>query len=84
MKYTIETATKIAHEMYVYESSEKADEKEMEYPFDGVWQSMYDVCQLVKAGILDDVEMEEYLEAKQFLIDTQSLTHDYQDFEMDL
>lgn len=84
MKYTIETATAKAHEMYVYESSEKSDEKAMEYPFDGVWQSMYDVCKLVKLGILDDVEDDEFEEAKEFLIETQQLTHDYKEFEMEL
>lgn len=84
MKYTIETATQAAHKMYVYESSEQSDIHNTEYPFDGIWQSMYDVCQLVKAGILDDVTDEEYEEAKIFLKDTQMLTHDYQNFEMEL
>ncbi len=79
MEYTITTATKKAHDMYVYESSEKADEKEMEYPFDGIWFSMYDVCKLYHDGIIDDVEQEEFEEAKQFLQDTQHLTHDFKE-----
>lgn len=83
MKYTIEEATKKAHTMYVYESSEKADLSNMEYPFDGIWFSMYDVCKLYHFGIIDDVEEEEFEEAKQFLKDTQELTHDYQDKEFE-
>lgn len=83
MEYTITTATKKAHEMYVYESSEKADLSGMEYPFDGIWYSMYDVCKLYYLGIIDDVEEDEFQEAKQFLMDTQSLTHDYQDKEFE-
>ena len=79
MEYTIDSAIKTAHTMYVYESSEKADEKEMDYPFDGIWFSMYDVCKLYHDGIIEDVEKEEFEEAKQFLKDTQFLTQDYQD-----
>ena len=34
-------------------------------------------------GIIDDVEPEEFEEAKQFLKDTQELTHDYQEKEFE-
>ncbi len=85
MKYTIEEATKKAHQMYVYESSEQADQQKvpLRYPFDGIWFSMYDVCKLYALGIIDDVEPEEFEDAKQFLKDTQELTHDYQEKEFE-
>lgn len=83
MNYTIESATIKAHDMYVYETSQQADQKEMDYPFDGIWFSMYDVCKLYHLGIIDDVEEDEFNEAKQFLLDTQSLTKDYQKFNFE-
>lgn len=83
MKYTIEEAIEKAHTMYVYETSERADEKLTEDVFDSIWCSMYDVCKLYKNGIMEDVEVEEFEEAKEFLKETQGLTENYKekDFE---
>ena len=83
MKYTIEEATKKAHQMYVYESSEQADQQKipLKYPFDGIWFSMYDVCKLYALGIIDDVEPEEFEEAKQY---TEKVSKDIDDLEANL
>ena len=39
----------------VYLESEQADLDDHEHPFDAMWQSIYDVCKLVKFGIIDDI-----------------------------
>lgn len=78
---TKEQAMKKAHEMYVYETSEKADEKTGD--FDALWQSIYDVCQLASYDIIDDVEKDEIEEAIEWLRETQKLTKDYQDKDID-
>ena len=80
MKYNKEQAIKIAHEMYVYETSEKADEKDQS--FDSLWQSIYDVVQVACFGIIDDVEEDELKEAIEWLNDTKSLTEKYKDMEI--
>ncbi|MEE0966356.1 MAG: hypothetical protein U0L85_04810 [Bacilli bacterium] len=80
MKYNKEQAIKIAHEMYVYETSEKADEKDQS--FDSLWQSIYDVVQVASFGIIDDVEEDELKEAIEWLNDTKSLTEKYKDMEI--
>lgn len=65
-----------AHEMYAYETSEKADAENQD--FDALWQSIYDVCQLATYGIIDDIEEDEIQEAISWLKETQSLTKNYQ------
>lgn len=80
MKYNKEQAIKIAYEMYVYETSEKADEKDQS--FDSLWQSIYDVVQVASFGIIDDVEEDELKEAIEWLNDTKSLTEKYKDMEI--
>lgn len=78
---TKEEAIKKAHEMYAYETSEKADEKTGD--FDALWQSIYDVCQLATFGIIDDIEQDEIEEALHWLKETQLLTKDYQNKDID-
>ncbi len=77
---TKEQAMCKAHEMYLYEISEQADQTNGD--FDALWQSMYDVCQLATYGILDDLQQEEIDEALIWLKETQSLTELYQDTEI--
>lgn len=72
-----EKAIELAHNMYVYETSEKADEKDQS--FDSLWQSIYDVVQVASFGIIDDVEEDELEEAIQWLKDTKHFTKKYKD-----
>ena len=71
-----EQASQIAHEFIVYQESEQAD-------IDALWQSIYDVCKLIKFGIIEDITEEEFEEAYAWLKTTQSLTEDYQEFELE-
>lgn len=80
MEYNKEKAIEVAHSMYVYETSEKADEKDGS--FDALWQSIYDVVQIASFGIIDDVEEDELQEAIEWLKDTQHLTKNYKDKDM--
>ena len=73
----------IAHEFVVYQESEQSDIKAEEKVFDALWQSIYDVCKLINFGIIDDITQEEFEEAYSWLKATQSLTEDYQDFELE-
>ncbi len=72
-----------AYSFVVYQESEQADQNTEENKFDAMWQSIYDVCKLVKFQIIDDISQEEFEEACQWLIETQSLTEDYKDFQME-
>lgn len=78
-----EKASAIAHEFVVYQKSEQSDIKAEEKVFDALWQSIYDVCKLINFGIIDDITQEEFEEAYSWLKATQSLTEDYQDFELE-
>lgn len=78
-----EKALAIAHEFVVYQESEQSDIKAEEKVFDALWQSIYDVCKLINFGIIDDITQEEFEEAYSWLKATQSLTEDYQDFELE-
>lgn len=78
-----EKASAIAHEFVVYQESEQSDIKAEEKVFDALWQSIYDVCKLINFGIIDDITQEEFEEAYSWLKATQSLTEDYQDFELE-
>ena len=78
-----EKASAIAHELVVYQESEQSDIKAEEKVFDALWQSIYDVCKLINFGIIDDITQEEFEEAYSWLKATQSLTEDYQDFELE-
>lgn len=78
-----EKASAIAHEFVVYQESEQSDIKAEEKAFDALWQSIYDVCKLINFGIIDDITQEEFEEAYSWLKVTQSLTEDYQDFELE-
>ena len=78
-----EKASAIAHEFVVYQESEHSDIKAEEKVFDALWQSIYDVCKLINFGIIDDITQEEFEEAYSWLKATQSLTEDYQDFELE-
>ncbi len=78
-----EQATKIAHQLIVYQESECADQKEQEHPFDALWQSIYDMCKLIHFEIADGFSEEEFQEAYQWLKKYQELTDDYQDFEIE-
>ncbi len=73
---TKEEAIVKAHEMYAYEVSEKADDQTGD--FDLLWQSIYDVCQLATFQIIEDIEKDELEEAILWLKETQELTKDYQ------
>lgn len=75
-----EKAIELAHNMYVYETSEKADEKDQS--FDSLWQSIYDVVQVASFGIIEDVEEDELEEAIQWLKDTKHFTKKYKDMEV--
>ena len=72
-----------AREFVIYQESEQADQNVNEKQFDAMWQSIYDVCKLVKFGIIDDITQEEFDEAYHWLLDNQTLTEDYQDFEIE-
>ena len=78
-----EKASAIAHEFVVYQESEQADIDAKDHQFDALWQSIYDVCKLINFGIIDDITQEEFEEAYSWLKATQSLTEDYQDFELE-
>ena len=78
-----EKASAIAHEFVVYQEIEQYDIKAEEKVFDALWQSIYDVCKLINFGIIDDITQEEFEEAYSWLKATQSLTEDYQDFELE-
>lgn len=78
-----EKSSAIAHEFVVYQESEQSDIKAEEKVFDALWQSIYDVCKLINFGIIDDITQEEFEEAYSWLKATQSLTEDYQDFELE-
>ena len=78
---TKEEAIQIGHAMYAYEISEQADIESQN--FDDLWQSIYDVCKLIKFGIIEDITEEEFEEAYAWLKTTQSLTEDYQEFELE-
>ena len=41
------------------------------------------VCKLIKFGIIEDITEEEFEEAYAWLKTTQSLTEDYQEFELE-
>ncbi len=75
----IKEATKIAHELVVYEESEKADLKDLDNEFDALWQSIYDVCSLIKFGVIEDITTEELEEGLVWLKTTQILTKRYKD-----
>lgn len=76
-----EKAIELAHNMYIYEESEKADEKDQS--FDSLWQSIYDVVQVASFGIIDTIEDDELEEAVKWLKDTKNLTDKYKNMEID-
>jgi len=76
---TKEDAVQLAHAMYAYEVSERADQDN--HSFDALWQSLYDVCQLATYGILD-LDKDEIQEALDWLKATQLMTKDYQTTEI--
>ena len=81
----IDKATRDAHQLAAYEESEQSDIKTDENKFDALWQSIYDVCSLVKFGILDELlSEEEYIEGIAWLKKYQHLTKDYQERELEL
>ena len=61
----------------------QADIDAKDHQFDALWQSIYDVCKLIKFGIIEDITEEEFEEAYAWLKTTQSLTEDYQEFELE-
>ena len=77
-----EQASQIAHEFIVYQESEQADIDAKDHQFDALWQSIYDVCKLIKFGIIEDITEEEFEEAYAWLKTTQSLTEDYQELDI--
>lgn len=78
-----ENAMNIAHEFVVYQESEQADIDAVDKVFDALWQSIYDVCKLVKYGIIDDITEDEFDEAYSWLKTTQPLTEDYQNLDLE-
>lgn len=76
-------AMKTAKEFVVYQESEQADLDAREKKFDAMWQSIYDVCKLVKFKIIDDITQDEFDEAYAWLLATQSLTDDYQNYNIE-
>ena len=48
-----------------------------------LYGKVYDVCKLIKFGIIEDITEEEFEEAYAWLKTTQSLTEDYQEFELE-
>lgn len=80
----IDKATREAHQLVVYEESEQSDIKVDENKFDALWQSIYDVCSLVKFGILDELlSEEEYIEGIEWLKKYQHLTIEYKEKELE-
>lgn len=78
-----EEAMKKAREFVIYQESEQADVNAKEKKFDAMWQSIYDVCKLVKYNIIDDITEDELDEACTWLKENQLLTEDYRDFIME-
>lgn len=72
-----------AKKFVIYQESEQADQNVKEKQFDAMWQSIYDVCKLVKFQIIDDISQEEFDEAYRWLLKNQPLTEDYQNFELE-
>lgn len=65
----------------LYLESEQSD-KDTD-SLDDLWQSIYDVYKLVLLGIIEgDVEDEAMVEAKSWLVETQSHTDAYKGFEL--
>ena len=80
----IDKATREAHQLVVYEESEQSDIKVDENKFDALWQSIYDVCSLVRFGILDELlSEEEYIEGIEWLKKYQNLTTEYKERELE-
>ena len=80
----IDKATREAHQLVVYEESEQSDIKVDENKFDALWQSIYDVCSLVRFGILDELlSEEEYIEVIEWLKKYQKLTTEYKERELE-
>lgn len=80
-----EKAIALAHDLVAYLESEQSDLKASDNEFDALWQSIYDVCQLVHFNILDELlSEEEYLAAVAWLKEYQHLTKDYQAKELEL
>lgn len=76
-------AMESAREFVVYQESEQADLDTSDNKFDAMWQSIYDVCKLVHFGIIDDITQDEFDEAYKWLLATQSLTDDYQNYNIE-
>ena len=74
-----EEAVLLAHQMYAYEISEQSDKES--HDFDDLWQSLYDIAQLGSYGIVD-LEEEEFVEVKEWLVQYQSLTEKYLETEI--
>ena len=72
-----------AKKFVIYQESEQADQHVKEKQFDAMWQSIYEVCKLVKFQIIDDISQEEFDEAYRWLLKNQPLTEDYQNFELE-
>ncbi|WP_282144683.1 hypothetical protein [Thomasclavelia cocleata] len=80
----IDKATREAHQLVVYEESEQSDIKVDENKFDALWQSIYDVCSLVRFGILKELlSEEEYIEGIEWLKKYQNLTTEYKEKELE-
>lgn len=74
-----EKAIEFAHQMYAYEISEQSDKES--HDFDDLWQSLYDIAQLGSYGIVD-LEEDEFVEVKEWLIQYQPLTEKYLETEI--
>ena len=59
-----EQASQNAHEFIVYQKSEQADIDAKDHQFDALWQSIYDVCKLIKFGIIEDITEEAVFDIK--------------------
>lgn len=73
-----------AYQLIVYEESEQSDLKDLDNKFDALWQSIYDVCKLVRFGIIDDISEIELQEGLKWLKKYQMYTDSYQDLMLDI
>ena len=78
-----EQASQIAHEFISLSRKWTSRYWCKDHQFDALWQSIYDVCKLIKFGIIEDITEEEFEEAYAWLKTTQSLTEDYQELELE-
>lgn len=79
----METLIEEGRALALYDESEQADVKVQEDVLDALWQSIYDVCRLIKVSVIEaDEDDEDVIEAIAWLKKSQEYTKHYQDIEV--